>query len=194
MKLLYTTRSPYARKIQIMAIEKNIALTLIEENLAHKSAELLAANPLGKIPALILDNGETLFDSPVICDYIDSLNNNPILIPQDKRFQLLRWQALADGLMDSTVAIFFEKVRHPEHFNQQYLDAQNALCHAVLTYCENNIAQLNEFSLASISVASALGYLQFRLPEIDISLYPQLTTWYKTISQRPSLQATIPSI
>jgi glutathione S-transferase len=75
MQLLYTKRSPYARKAQIIALEKGIALTLIDEDLANKSPALLAANPLAKIPVLILDNGQTLFDSPVICEYLDSLND-----------------------------------------------------------------------------------------------------------------------
>jgi glutathione S-transferase len=194
MKLLYTKRSPYARKIQVMALEKQIALTLIEEDLANKTPELLAANPLAKIPVLILDDGTTLFDSPVICEYIDSLNTAPTLIPTSNRWTILRWQALADGLMDSVVAMYLEKVRHPNDFNQQYLENQERNCGLVLAYCEQHISELQELSLASISVASALGYIDFRLSHIySAEHYPQLNTWYMTFLQRESMQATTPS-
>ena len=82
MKLLYTKRSPYARKIRVVALEKNIALDLIDEDLQKKSQRLLDANPLGKVPTLVLDNGTTVFDSPVICQYLDNLNDNIIMIPR----------------------------------------------------------------------------------------------------------------
>ena len=193
MKLLYTKRSPYARKVQIMALEKNIDLMLVEQDLINKSDELLVANPLGKIPALILNNGEVLFDSPVICEYLEQLNNMPVLIPESKRWEILRWQAVADGLMDSAIAIYFEKVRHPNEFNQAYLTAQENACHRVLAYGEQYSEQLDELSLASIAMASALGYLVFRFPQFDTSSYPRLMAWYQVFSKRPSMQATMPS-
>ncbi len=195
MQLLYTKRSPYARKIQVMALEKQIALTLVEEDLANKTPELLVANPLAKIPVLILDDGTTLFDSPVICEYIDSLNSTPILIPTHNRWAVLRWQALADGLMDSVVAMYLEKVRHPNDFNQSYLENQERNCALVLSYCEQHLSELQNLSLASISVASALGYIEFRSPQLySAERYPQLNAWYMAFSQRASMQATTPSL
>ncbi len=83
MKLLYTKRSPYARKVRVIALEKNIPLDLIDEDLHKKSQRLLDANPLGKVPTLVLDNGTTVFDSPVICQYLDNLHDKPIMIPRE---------------------------------------------------------------------------------------------------------------
>ena len=78
MKLLYTKRSPYARKARIVALEKKIDLQLIDEDLTKKSPTLLSTNPIGKIPTLVLDDGEILMDSPVICKYLDGLNERPV--------------------------------------------------------------------------------------------------------------------
>jgi glutathione S-transferase len=193
MQLLYTKRSPYARKAQVMALEKNIPLELIEEDLLKKSPTLLAANPLGKIPALILDDGQSLFDSPVICEYIDSLNDAPILIPSEQRFAILRWQALADGLMDATVAMYLEKVRHPLDFNPKYLQHLDTHCGLVLQYCEEHLAELADFSLASISVACSVDYINFRAPHLNAEgMYPKLQAWLADFSTRASMQETLP--
>lgn len=194
MQLLYTKRSPYSRKAQIMALEKNIPLELIEEDLLKKSPGLLAANPLGKIPALILDDGQTLFDSPVICEYIDSLNDAPVLIPAAQRFAILRWQALADGLMDNTVAMYLEKVRHPLDFNPKFLQNLERNCALVLQYCEEHLPELADFSLAGISVACAVDYINFRFPDLNAQgLYPNLQAWLAEFSQRASMQETVPA-
>jgi glutathione S-transferase len=194
MQLLYTKRSPYARKVQVVALEKNLPLDLIEENLAQKSAALLQANPLAKIPALILDDGQALFDSPVICEYLDSLNATPILIAPNNRWQILRWQAVADGLMDSAVAQYLEKARHPHDFNAGFLAAQEHSCGVVLSYCERHSAELAALSLAGIAVACAVAYIDFRLPHLNPEgRYPVLQAWLNDYAQRPSFQATVPS-
>src|SRR5580698_9785493 len=101
MKLLYTKRSPFARKVRVIALEKNITLDLIDEDLQKKSQRLLDANPLGKVPTLILDNGTTIFDSPVICRYLDTLNDENIMLPHAtrERLEVLKWEAFADDLM-----------------------------------------------------------------------------------------------
>jgi glutathione S-transferase len=194
MQLLYTKRSPYARKVQVMALEKNIPLTLVEEDLMKKSPQLLAANPLGKIPALILEDGQSLFDSPVICDYLDSLNDTPTLIPAAQRFTILRWQALADGLMDSTVAMFLEKIRHPQDFNAKFLQNQEKNCALVLQYCEEHLAELADFTLASIAVACAVDYVNFRAPHLNAEgMYPKLQAWLAELTAtRASMQETVP--
>lgn len=136
MKLLYTKRSPYARKVRIVALEKDIQLELIEEDLTKKSSTLIDKNPVGKIPALILDNGECLVDSPVICEYLESLNSRVSLIPSQSndRFLILHWQALADGLMDVTVALYMEKIRHPSDLNEQFIKSQEETIARTLTF------------------------------------------------------------
>ena len=195
MKLLYTPRSPYARKVRVVAIEKGIELELVSEDLVSKSPGLVKANPLGKIPTLILDNGQTIFDSSVICEYLDHLKPNPALIPKDpeKRFTVLTPAAAADGLMDVTVAMFMEKARHPKDFNAAFIAANEVTVKRSFVYFEERVEQLRELNIASIGLASAIGYLNFRMPQLRQSAdYPRLARWYEEFSKRPSMQETAP--
>ena len=159
MKLLYTKRSPYARKVRIVALEKQIPLEYLEEDLSNKSTRLLTANPLGKIPTLILDHGETLCDSPVICEFFDELKVRPRLIPPTikKRMKILHISALADGLMDVAVAAYLEKSRHPDNFSVQFVKAQEETIRRSLKSFDEHIKELEKLALASITVASAIG-------------------------------------
>ena len=196
MKLLYTKRSPYARKVHILAIEKNLSLEFIEEDLAKKSAVLLKSNPMGKIPALILDNGECLFDNPVICEYLDALNDTPVLIPRQgkERFEVLCLAAVGDGLMDTAIVLYMEKTRHPEGFHQVFVDNQQETLKNCLTFYENNISRLKELSLASIAAAVAVGYINFRLPHLNPpGQYKNLSAWFAEFSKRPSMVTTVPT-
>ncbi len=195
MKLFYTKRSPYARKVRVVALEKNIPLESIEEDLTNKSSHLLEANPLGKIPTLILDNGQTLCDSPVICEYLDSLKVHPVLIPKvkAKRFRILHLAAVADGLMDTTVAAYLEKTRHPEHFQEEFIKKQEETIFRCQEFIEKNLDDLKELSLASIAVACAIGYISFRMPQLGPQTkFDKLARWFMIFSQRPSMEETRP--
>ena len=195
MKLLYTPRSPYARKVRVVAIEKGIDLELISEDLVNKSPGLVKANPLGKIPTLILDNGQTIYDSPVICEYLDNIKLKPVLIPKDpqKRPAVLTSAAAADGLMDVTVAMFMEKARHPKDFNAAFIAVNEATVKCSFVYFAERVEQLKELNIASIGLASAIGYLNFRMPQLWQSAdYPRLARWYEEFSKRPSMKETMP--
>ena len=195
MKLLYTKRSPYARKVRIMALEKKIPLELVEEDLMNKSSRLTEANPLGKIPALILDNGQTLVDSPVICEYLDQVKPQPLFIPHQKeeRFQVLYLAAIADGLMDAAVAVYMEKTRHPENFNEAFIKTQEGAIARGLAFFEQHLDELGRFSLAPVAAASAIGYINFRLPQASPqSKNPKLAKWFEEFSKRPSMAETKP--
>lgn len=195
MKLLYTKRSPYARKVRIVALEKRIDLELIDEDLTKKSQVLLDANPLGKIPALILENGKALFDSPVICQYLDGLSNQPILIPKSskERLEVLRWEAIGDGLTDVSLAAYREKLNHPNDFNVAFVTAQEVTIDRTLTFIDQHVEELKTFSLAPIAVIAGVGYTQFRLGHlVDAKKYPHLMAWFTDFSKRPSVQSTIP--
>jgi glutathione S-transferase len=195
MKLFYTKRSPYARKVRIIALEKNIPLELIEEDLTKKSDTLQQVNPLGKIPALLLDNGQVLVDSPVICEYLDTQNDKVVFIPKsgEKRFYLLHLAAIADGLMDNTVSLYMEKVRHPQNFNAAFVQNQEAAISKTLAFFDNHVKDIAGLNIASIGVASALGYILFRLPQFYLEKeIPHLDQWYKDFSTRPSLVQTVP--
>ncbi|MBF0490150.1 MAG: glutathione S-transferase N-terminal domain-containing protein [Candidatus Omnitrophica bacterium] len=192
MKLLYTKRSPYARKVKVIAIEKGISLEYIDEDLQKKSRVLLNANPLGKVPTLLLDNGQTVFDSPVICQYIDNLNDQKIMIPrfEPKRLEVLKWEAMADDLTTTAINLYMEKIRHPHHFHKDFISTGERNIRLAYSYIEENLGKLKEFNLASIAVASAIGYIHFRLPHLKVE--GNLASWFEEISKTPSMFQTIP--
>jgi len=193
MKLLYTKRSPFARKARVIAIEKNIPLDLIDEDLQKKSQRLLEANPLGKVPTLILDNGITVFDSPVICQYLDGLHDKAIMIPHEesKRLEVLKWEAFADDLMTAAINLYMEKVRHPKDYHQDFIASQEKNIQHAYGYMARNLTQLKEFDLASVALASAIGYIHFRLPHLKVQGAVQ--QWFEEISKRPSMAQTLPT-
>ena len=193
MRLLYTARSPFARKVRVIALEKNIPLELVGEDLQNKSQRLLDANPLGKVPTLILDNGITVFDSKVICQYLDNLDDKIILIPrgEKERIEVLKWEAFADDLMVAAINLYMEKVRHPQDFHKDFTVTLEKNIILAYAYIENNLDQLKNFNLASIAIASAIGYIHFRLPALKVQ--GDLSQWFESISKRPSMTQTIPA-
>jgi len=216
MKLLYTKRSPYARKVRVIALEKNIPLDLVDEDLQTKSQRLLEANPLGKVPTLVLDNGTTVFDSSVICQYLDAFNDNPIMIPHNgnsfrlvvtlrstrhesekvrevgERIEVLKWEAFADDLMTTAINLYMEKVRHPNDFHEEFTATMEANILSAYAYIEKNLPKLKNFNLALVAVGSAIGYIHFRLPHLKVQ--GALSEWFEEISKRPSMAQTIPVV
>lgn len=194
MKLLYTKRSPYARKVRVIALEKNIALDLIDEDLQKKSQRLLDANPLGKVPTLVLDNGTTVFDSPVICQYLDGLNDRAMMIPREasERIEVLKWEAFADDLMTAAINLYMEKVRHPQDFHKDFSAVLEANILSACRYIEKSLPKLEKFNLAPVAVASAIGYIHFRLPHLKVK--GALSHWFEDISKRPSMSQTVPVV
>lgn len=195
MKLYYTKRSPYARKVRVVALEKNISLDLIEEDLNSKSSDLILCNPLGKIPTLVLDGGRVLADSTIICEYLDTLNTTPQLIKENVKEEIVHLDSLAKGMIDAAVAAFYEILKHPKDFNLQYLDKQKETLKRCLNYFEQHAAFLKDLNMASISLACAIGYIQFRLPDVwSQNTCPKLVQWFDQISSHISMVKTVPSI
>lgn len=192
MKLFYTKRSPYARKVRVLALEKNLHLDFIDEDLAKKSPQLLASNPLGKVPTLLLDNGESIYDSVVICQYLDELKPNPVLIPKSGkvRFEVLKWEAMADDMVTTAIYAYMEKIRHPQDFHATFINNSEQAILQGYRYIEEHLDELHDFNLASIAVASAIGYVHFRLPHLKVQ--GKLATWFEEINQRSSMRETIP--
>lgn len=192
MKLLYTKRSPFARKVRVIALEKNIPLDLVDEDLGNKSRQLLDANPLGKVPTLLLDDGRTIYDSPVICQYLDEMKEEPIFIPRKgpDRYKVLKWEAMADDLMVAGINCFMEKSRHPQDFHAKFIEVQEGAIRKAYAFTEAHLAELKAFNLAPVAVASAIGYIHFRLPHMTVQ--GKLADWFKEISQRPSMAKTVP--
>jgi glutathione S-transferase len=200
MQLFYTKRSPFARKVIVAlkekGLEKQVQLALVD--LKDKPAALLATNPLGKIPALKLADGSGLVDSPVICDYVDSLDKTLRLIPKSgpKRFKVLHVEALADGMCEAAIAVFYQ--RDGGSPDQAVIDKNVAALHRAFESLQNEhikTIRAKRITLAPIAVASALGYINFRLPELAWEKkYKKLARWYTTFSERPSMQSTVPTM
>lgn len=198
MKLYYSSTSPYVRKVNVFAIEADLdqAIERITTNPWIENASLLADNPLSKVPTLIMDDGTVLFDSPVICEYLDSLNEGRKLIPAAglERWEALRLQALADGILDAAVLRFLERKRAAEQQSQEWDSLQHSTIHRVLSCLEDMVVSWGtDITIGQISIACALGYLDFRFAEDDWHKeHPDLATWFLEFSQRPSMQTTQP--
>lgn len=198
MRLLYSPASPYSRKVRIVLREKNLH-DQVEEILANPfgdAAELQRANPLGKIPALLVEPGFALYDSPVICEYLDTLVPTAPLLPATgpARWQVLRCQALADGLLDAAVASVYESRRPPAEQSATVVARWREQIERALAVLPAQLDALPAaFNLGHVAAASALGYLDLRFPDWGWrSAQPKLKNWFEDISQRPSLQQTVP--
>lgn len=205
MKLYYSNTSPYSRKVRLVTFEKGLS-DQIEEvvvNPFEDNPELNAANPLGKIPALLLDDCSALFDSPLLCRYLDSLSTAPRLIPRDssEKWQVLRWEALADGMTDAAYNIVMERRRPPAQQSPEWLGRWAADIQRVLQVMEGQIGELGaDLTLVHLAVGAAIGYLDLRIPETlyeaacpQPAAYPRLLRWYESFRLRPSMQETEPA-
>ena len=198
MKLFFSPTSPYVRKVRVTAIEKGLdrGITLIPCNVQDPSADLLGANPLGKVPALVPDGGAPLFDSPVICEWLDAMGEGPTLIPPvgEARWAVLRGQALADGVLDDAVIVVLERRRSAAARNPALEAARLAAIARGLVWMEAQPGLLSgPLTLAQIAVGCALGYLDLRLPELGWREdHPALAAWFRVFGERPAMQATAP--
>ena len=196
MKLLYQTHSPYARKVLVAAHETGLAgqLDVIhhETSPTRRNEAVYAVNPLGKVPVLLLDDGEVLFDSGVICAYLDGLHDGPKLIPMQTaaRYGVLRMQALAQGIADAGIAARCDIERRPEALRWPVLvDAYRGKIAATCDYLEREIDE-GAVDLGTIALATALSWIEFREVYDFRAGRPRLAAWYERFSSRASMQAT----
>jgi glutathione S-transferase len=199
MKLLFNPASPFSRKVRIALLEKDL-IGGIEMELVQPWPEPTAItpfNPLGKIPVLILDGGAPLYDSPVICEYVDSLAVAPSLLPPSGplRWRILRQQALADGCLDAAVNIVYER-RRPEA--ERSVMMTERFTSAIRRSLEHLAGDLSNtaglFDLGQISLACAIGYLNFRLPDLDFVTDTRLQAWWDVARHRDSVKFTDPTL
>lgn len=198
MKLFYSPTSPYARKVRIVATERGLAGTIkMITATPFENPVVAAANPLSKIPALVLNDGTALYDSPVICEYLDSLGEGPRLIPEggDARWATLRLQALADGILDAAFSTVMEMRRPEPGRSDEWLQRwQASILRAVVAAAGEPATIAPDQNLGQIALACALGYLDFRLPGIDWrAAAPGLVPWFDVWSVRPSFAASVPA-
>lgn len=198
MRLRFSTTSPFARKVRVVALEtgQEAALELVKTVTTDPASGLAQDNPLGKIPVLILDNGDKLYDSPVICEYLDSCHQGTPLYPAagPKRWTALRRQALADGMMDASVLRMYERRRPENQRSSDWDAAQKARVVRGLAALEAEAGQLGEQpDIGNLSVAVLLDYLDFRFSgENWRNGHAALAAWHKRFSARPSLATTMP--
>ncbi|AKJ70021.1 glutathione S-transferase [Pandoraea thiooxydans] len=201
MKLIGSLTSPYVRKVRIVMVEKKIDYQFVLEDPWAPDSHVRDANPLGKIPCLIMEDGEAMFDSRVICEYLDTLTPVGKLIPPSgrERAEVRCWEALADGVLDATVLIRLEgKFHEPEHRSQAWLDRQRDKIETSLHAMANGLGERpwcagNHLSLADLAVGCALGYLDLRAPDIAWrASHPALGKYFERLSQRQSFIDTQP--
>ncbi len=198
MKLYVANTSPYARKARMVVIEKGLEdrVELISRNPYDESPDLKAANPLGKVPALVTDDGAAIFDSPVICAYLDGLSDESPLIPASAdRWRVLTAEALTDGILDAAYNTVMERRRPEEERSEMW---QERWASAIFRSVDAVEADLEGFqgplSLAQIGLGAALGYLDFRLPDLAWrEAHPRSAEWFAAFTQRPSMQQTDPA-
>lgn len=200
MKLYFNPASPYVRKARVTAHELGLSdkIELISISLTPVSPHdgLRSSNPLGKIPALVLDDGTTLYDSPVVCEYLDALAGGNRIFPAAgaARWTALRRQALADGIMDAAVLTRYEDAVRPKELRwQEWVDGQFLKIRTTLDALERENLE-GVFDIGTISIACALGYLDLRFAsEGWRTSRPRLAAWAAAIGKRPSLAATAPA-
>ena len=201
MRLLSSPTSPYARKVRMTVLEKGLADRVASEpgvpmGTADEAAAVRRVNPLGKIPALVLDTGEALYDSPVICEYLDGIGTGPALLPASGtgRWTALRRQALGDGVADAAFNIVMEHRRAEALRSSEWLDRWTRAIHGAADALEEALAAGPlAADLGAIAIAAAFGYVDFRLPQIDWRAgRPRLTAAFADLAARPSFLATAP--
>ena len=197
MELTFSPTSPYTRKVLILAHELGIAdkIKLMPINPRTDTERLVPLNPLSKIPALLTDKGEAIYDSPVICEYLDTEFGKNRFIPADaRRWQVLTVAALADGVLDAAILIRNERIRKAEQQSPEWTAWQMKRVNTGLDRLEQVVDGFGDtVDLRHAAVASALGYLILRMSDDELlKSRPKLVNWYKTNSQRPSFQKTEP--
>jgi glutathione S-transferase len=199
MKLYGSPGSPYARKVRIVLAEKNIAHEYIVARGSTPDSPVPAHNPLGKVPTLVLDDGRSLYDSPVIVEYLDALGGGPQLIPQEfaSRIEVKRWEALGDGVTEATVNINHEyrepadKQRAPAWFEKQRLKIDRGLAVMAKDLGRNEYCYGGRYTLADIAAGYALSYLDFALPEVPWrQAHPALAQLADRLATRPAFSTT----
>ncbi len=204
MKLIGAITSPYVRKVRVVMAEKKLDYSFVGENVWAADTKITESNPLGKVPCLIMEGGEALFDSRVIVEYIDTLSPVGKLIPSvgRERAEVKTWEALADGLLDASILARLEATwdgRTKAQRSQVWIDRQLGKVNASLKAMGTGLGDKPycagiHLSLADIAVGCALGYLEFRFPQIEWRTdYANLAKLQDKLMLRPSFQDTKPS-
>ena len=196
MKLAYSPNSPYVRKCVALAIQRGIDKQVELWTVGTTDPALLKVNPLSKVPTLVLDDGTALYDSPVICEYLDSVGDGPKMFPPvgPARWKALRQEALGDGILDATQPRRREIALPQDEGRQTYIALQQAKVKAALAVLEAEADSLGMLTnIGEITIACALGYMDFRYAnEPWRPGHPKLEAWYAKVSAMPAMAQTVP--
>jgi glutathione S-transferase len=200
MKLIGTPTSPYTRKARVVLAEKRIDYDFVIDVPYDAATAVQEYNPLGKVPVLLLDDGNTIFDSRVIVEYLDNASPVTKLLPEDTRhrIQTRRWEALADGCTDAAVAIVMEKRRPAALQYEEWIARQQGKVERALLVMSEDLGNRtwccgDFFNLSDVAVGCSLGFLDLRLPELDWrAVYPNLAKLAEKLAQRASFKDTVP--
>jgi len=192
MKLRYSPTSPFVRKVVVLAMELGIDKKIELQRTNTTDPDLSTQNPLGKVPSLLLDDGSSLYDSPVICAYLDSANKFHPSGPA--RWTAARRQALADGIMDAGVLGRGEFLRPAGEKSEKFIALQKTKMSNAMNALEKEADSFGDgIDIGLIAVAAALGYMDFRYASDNWrASRPKLARWYERFAQRPSMQTTVP--
>jgi glutathione S-transferase len=201
MKLIGTLTSPYVRKVRVVMAEKKLDYQLVLEDVWGSDA-ILKSNPLGKVPCLVVEGVEAVFDSRVIVEYVDTLSPVGRLIPPSgrERVEVRTWEALADGVLDAAILARLEATWPPRegHRSQAWIDRNMSRVVASVKAMSRGLGEKawcsgNHLSLADIAAGCALGYLDFRFPQLDWRAdHPNLYRLMAKLASRPSFIETAP--
>ncbi|HEY4170934.1 MAG TPA: glutathione S-transferase family protein [Reyranella sp.] len=196
MKLAFSPASPYVRKVTACAIKRGLDKQVERVKIGTTDPELLKYNALSKVPTLILDDGMTIFDSPVICEYLDSVGSAAKLFPAagPARWRALTQEALADGILDATQPRRREIALPQDEGRKGYIALQQGKVTRALDEFEKQADSLGNLdTIGEITIGCALGYLDFRYAnEPWRPSHPKLTAWYEKVSKLPPLAETVP--
>ncbi len=201
MTLHWSPRSPFVRKVMIVAAEIGLTdridcvRTIVGGTTPH--LELMRRNPLGKLPTLELADGTVLYDSPVICEYLDTLHDGQRLFPAGGEAKLLaaRRHALGDGMLDVSLQWLGEIFRPEAHRSPPHMELWRLKLVACVDALEQEAGSLatTPYGIGHLAIGVALGYLDFRFAELSWrDGHPHLATWYETFHARPAVQANLP--
>ena len=204
MKLIGSLTSPYVRKVRVVMAEKKLDYQFVLDDVWAHDTAIAESNPLGKVPCLVMEAGEAIFDSRVIVEYLDTLSPVGKLIPSQsrERVEVKTWEALADGVSDAGILARMESVwveRLVEQRSQAWIDRQMGKVDASLKAMARGLAEKPycsgiHLSLSDISVGCALGWLEFRFPQLDWrARHPNLAKLQDKLSQRQSFIDTKPA-
>ena len=200
MKLIIANPSPYARKARVAVIEKDIACDIVIDNPWLPATTVVDVNPLGKVPALVLDDGSVVHDSKVIVEYLETLGVSPAVIPTDPHLRVEHKQieAIADGICDAVVLIALEGARPEPKRSSDWIERQHRKIVAGIAELSRLLGHAESytkfgFGLAEVATICALDYIDFRYPEYDWRVAaPNLLAMHARLSERPSFASTEP--